>query len=120
MPQPRGSPRGSSRIAVSGIVQGVGFRPFVYDLANRLGLVGFVRNQTGGVLIEVEGESEFSRSISRRAHVANPPPLATDRRRSLVSRVPKGDAQLSHRGKPKRSAADRSSSLPTSPLAMTA
>ncbi len=44
--------------AVSGIVQGVGFRPFVYDLATRLGLNGFVRNETGGVLIEVEGESE--------------------------------------------------------------
>ncbi len=43
-------------IAVSGIVQGVGFRPFVYALAARLGLHGFVKNQTGGVLIEVEGE----------------------------------------------------------------
>ena len=46
-------------IAVSGIVQGVGFRPFVYDLATRLGLNGFVRNQTGGVLIEVEGETRI-------------------------------------------------------------
>ncbi len=44
-------------IDVSGIVQGVGFRPFVYDLATRLGLNGFVRNRTGGVLIEVEGEA---------------------------------------------------------------
>ena len=45
-------------IAVTGIVQGVGFRPFVHDLANRLGLLGFVRNQSGGVFIEVEGESD--------------------------------------------------------------
>jgi hydrogenase maturation protein HypF len=45
-------------IAVSGIVQGVGFRPFVYGLAARLGLHGFVKNQTGGVLIEVEGEDD--------------------------------------------------------------
>jgi hydrogenase maturation protein HypF len=34
----------------------VGFRPFVYGLAARHGLGGFVRNQTGGVVIEVEGE----------------------------------------------------------------
>jgi hydrogenase maturation protein HypF len=43
-------------ITVSGIVQGVGFRPFVYGVASRLGLHGFVKNQTSGVLIEVEGE----------------------------------------------------------------
>jgi hydrogenase maturation protein HypF len=45
-------------IAIKGIVQGVGFRPFVYDLATRLQLHGFVRNRTGGVLIEVEGEPQ--------------------------------------------------------------
>lgn len=45
-------------IAVSGLVQGVGFRPFVYGLAAKLGLHGFVRNQTDGVLIEVEGEPD--------------------------------------------------------------
>jgi hydrogenase maturation protein HypF len=44
-------------ITVDGIVQGVGFRPFVYGLAVELGLVGFVKNQTGRVLIEAEGES---------------------------------------------------------------
>src|SRR5262245_45028539 len=44
-------------ITVCGIVQGVGFRPFVYGLASHFGLRGFVRNQTSGVLIEVEGES---------------------------------------------------------------
>ena len=42
-------------IAVRGIVQGVGFRPFVYGLAGRLGLAGSVRNRAGEVLIEVEG-----------------------------------------------------------------
>ncbi len=44
-------------ILVRGIVQGVGFRPFVYNLATRLHLAGFVRNQTGTLFIEVEGES---------------------------------------------------------------
>jgi hydrogenase maturation protein HypF len=42
-------------ITVQGVVQGVGFRPFVYGLAVRLRLRGFVKNQTGGVRIEVEG-----------------------------------------------------------------
>ncbi|MCU0494892.1 MAG: carbamoyltransferase HypF [Chloroflexaceae bacterium] len=43
------------RIEVRGIVQGVGFRPFVYGLALRLGLAGFVRNDSDGVTIEAEG-----------------------------------------------------------------
>ena len=46
-------------IAVQGVVQGVGFRPFVYGLASRLKLYGSVKNRTGDVLIEVEGEAEF-------------------------------------------------------------
>ncbi len=44
------------RITVRGVVQGVGFRPFVYRLANDLGLGGFVRNTTNGVDIEIEGK----------------------------------------------------------------
>ncbi|MBX6311318.1 MAG: carbamoyltransferase HypF [Isosphaeraceae bacterium] len=77
-------------IAISGIVQGVGFRPFVYDLATRLGLHGFVRNQTGDVLIEVEGESQsldrfFAELISR------PPPLARIKDVRWVARLPRGD-----------------------------
>jgi hydrogenase maturation protein HypF len=42
---------------VTGTVQGVGFRPFVYGLAGRHGLAGFVLNDGGGVAIEVEGDS---------------------------------------------------------------
>lgn len=45
------------RIAVSGVVQGVGFRPFVYNLAVRHSLVGYVRNNAGSVEIEVQGSS---------------------------------------------------------------
>lgn len=45
------------RIFVEGIVQGVGFRPFVYGLATQYGLPGFVLNHSAGVkIIEVEGE----------------------------------------------------------------
>ena len=46
------------RFRVGGIVQGVGFRPFVYALATRHELAGFVLNDPAGVLIEVEGSPE--------------------------------------------------------------
>ena len=45
------------KIAVKGVVQGVGFRPFVYNLAKSLHLKGYVNNSSQGVTIEVEGES---------------------------------------------------------------
>ncbi len=43
-------------ITVQGIVQGVGFRPFIHELASQYQLNGFVKNRAGSVLIEVEGE----------------------------------------------------------------
>jgi len=46
------------RIAVRGAVQGVGFRPYVYRLATRLRLAGWVNNSPQGVFIEVEGPRE--------------------------------------------------------------
>jgi hydrogenase maturation protein HypF len=46
------------RIHITGIVQGVGFRPFVYGLARRYELKGWVRNTSAGVDIEVDGEQE--------------------------------------------------------------
>ena len=44
-------------IHINGIVQGVGFRPFVYALAKRFGLNGWVRNTSAGVDIELDGLS---------------------------------------------------------------
>ena len=49
------SPKSAWRITVRGVVQGVGFRPFVYRLAHRHALTGWVLNHSGGVDIEVEG-----------------------------------------------------------------
>ena len=62
-------------VRVEGVVQGVGFRPFVHQLAGRLGLDGFVGNDVEGVFAEVEGDAQavdaFVRALSEEA-----PPLA--------------------------------------------
>ena len=62
-------------IQVRGIVQGVGFRPFVYKLAKSLGLTGYVFNSSAGVTIEIEGGGseldEFLRTLKD-----DPPQLA--------------------------------------------
>src|SRR5450432_2663741 len=62
-------------IHVRGIVQGVGFRPFVYKLAWSLGLSGSVYNSSSGVTIEVEGgAAAIAEFVDRLQH--NPPALA--------------------------------------------
>ena len=62
-------------IRVEGVVQGVGFRPFVYSLATSLGLSGFVGNNVDGVFAEVEGSGEaVAKFMARLEHEA--PPLA--------------------------------------------
>ncbi len=66
---------GRRRIQVRGIVQGVGFRPFVYKLANDLGVGGFILNTSSGVTIEVEGdEAALDRFLQLLQ--SHPPPLA--------------------------------------------
>ena len=63
------------RLTVTGVVQGVGFRPFVYGLALKHGLNGFVGNDSGGVFIEIEGDlanlQAFYDTLTQ-----SPPPLA--------------------------------------------
>jgi hydrogenase maturation protein HypF len=63
------------RIQVRGIVQGVGFRPFIFSLANSQSLKGHVFNNSSGVLIDIEGDSS---SIDRFLDQikSNPPPLS--------------------------------------------
>jgi hydrogenase maturation protein HypF len=63
------------RLAVRGVVQGVGFRPFAHRLADRLGLAGWVRNRPGMVEIALEGPRDaIDRFVD--ALTAAPPPLA--------------------------------------------
>lgn len=63
------------RLRVTGTVQGVGFRPFVYRHAVALGLAGYVLNDSAGVLIEVEGPPDMVAELTRLLH-DDPPPLA--------------------------------------------
>ena len=52
-----------TQIWITGIVQGVGFRPFIYNLARKYELKGYVLNNTSGVNIEVEGENFHHRRV---------------------------------------------------------
>ena len=47
-----------AKITINGVVQGVGFRPFIFNLAKEKNLKGFIKNFESGVYIEVEGEKE--------------------------------------------------------------
>lgn len=65
----------TQKLLVSGQVQGVGFRPFIYRLATDLELTGWVRNTSGRVEILIQGEPERMREFASRL-VAQAPPLA--------------------------------------------
>ncbi|MGD8782378.1 MAG: carbamoyltransferase HypF [Ignavibacteria bacterium] len=61
------------RINVRGIVQGVGFRPFIYNLADKYNLSGFVGNNKSGVEIEVEGEEKLIQEFINDIRSKSPP-----------------------------------------------
>ncbi len=63
------------RFTVFGVVQGVGFRPFVHRIATELGLTGFVGNDSGAVFLEVQGPCARVDEFRRRLR-AEAPPLA--------------------------------------------
>ncbi|MFN2391175.1 MAG: carbamoyltransferase HypF [Pyrinomonadaceae bacterium] len=60
-------------LSIRGAVQGVGFRPFVYALAGRNALRGFVGNKSGGVFVEIEGREENLRCFLRTLREDSPP-----------------------------------------------
>ncbi len=61
------------RLRIRGAVQGVGFRPFIYWLAEELGLSGWVRNSPSGVTIEVEGARRDVEEFRHRVVSDKPP-----------------------------------------------
>ena len=79
------------RIRVSGTVQGVGFRPFVYRHALELGLSGHVLNDERGVEIVVEGPADAIAELIRRLR-EEPPPLARVESVSAADEAPTGES----------------------------
>lgn len=83
-------------ITLRGVVQGVGFRPFVHRLARENDLAGSVRNFSGGVVIEVEGSrdrvEEFYRRVSEDA-----PPMANVVEKRIQGQPPRGLGSFSVR-----------------------
>jgi hydrogenase maturation protein HypF len=82
-----------TRVRVEGTVQGVGFRPYVYRLAHELGLAGFVRNDSRGVLLEAEGDPGAVQELIRRLK-PEAPPLAAIERLATESLPPAGAAEF--------------------------
>jgi hydrogenase maturation protein HypF len=85
------------RIHVEGVVQGVGFRPFVHRLAAGLGLAGFVANDGDGVIIEVEGSGESIANFTEALRSAAPPAARVE---SLASSIVRATGERSFRISP--------------------
>ena len=82
--------RARRQIRIRGVVQGVGFRPFVHNLATRLGLAGWVLNSSAGVVAEVEGAPD---AVDRFVELvrAEAPPLARIEEMSVAEIEPVGE-----------------------------
>ncbi len=91
--QGRRRPLNARRLVLTGRVQGVGFRPFVYRLAHELQLAGHVRNLRGDVEVVIAGDTAaldaFARQVIERA-----PPLARPALRSSESCAPPESADF--------------------------
>lgn len=81
------------RLRVRGIVQGVGFRPFIYGLATRWNLAGCVLNDSSGVMIEVEGSAESLDSFQHTL-CAEAPPLARVDSIAVEQLPPRGETHF--------------------------
>ena len=86
-------PISRKQILIRGIVQGVGFRPFVYNLAQSLELSGYILNSSSGVTIEIEGpEANIEHFLDTLQK--NPPPLAQVTDIVRVELLPQGATQF--------------------------
>jgi hydrogenase maturation protein HypF len=78
------------RIIVTGVVQGVGFRPFVHNLATSLNLKGYVLNTSRGVMIDVESQEPERVGVFIERLPREIPPLALVERIEVASIDPRG------------------------------
>jgi len=81
------------QVRLRGIVQGVGFRPFVYNLAQRLNLAGYVLNDSSGLTVEVEGPGAAIEAFLA-ALGSEHPPLAWIQDRAITSLPLNGDREF--------------------------
>jgi len=85
------------KIAIGGVVQGVGFRPFVYNLARRHGLTGMVANTPAGVEIEVQGAPEVLAAFALALRDEAPPQAEIfTLTSSPLASAPEADFQIHH------------------------
>ena len=73
------------KINLTGVIQGVGFRPFVYHLAQRYGLKGFVLNSSAGVTLEIEGREHSVKAFLESLRSELPPLASIDKLESSKS-----------------------------------
>src|SRR5664279_5650004 len=81
------------QVRLRGIVQGVGFRPFVYNLARRLDLAGYVLNDSSGLIAEVEGARSAIDAFLEALGTEHPP-LAWIQDRAVTSLPPTGEGEF--------------------------
>ena len=63
-----------TKLTIEGIVQGVGFRPFIYNLAKHHNLKGYVLNNPQGVQVDIEGEPVDLKKFLKALPESLPPP----------------------------------------------
>jgi len=80
-------------VLVRGVVQGVGFRPFVFRLAHETGLAGFIGNSTDGVTIEIEGAEPRLREFLARLR-GDAPPMARIDSVAVEDRATTGESEF--------------------------
>ncbi|HIE11199.1 MAG TPA: carbamoyltransferase HypF [Kiritimatiellae bacterium] len=84
------------RICIRGVVQGLGFRPFIYRLATGIGLAGWVQNTPEGVTIEVQG-TRASLETFLLSVESHPPPLSQLQSITVSERNPEKDSTFTIR-----------------------
>ncbi|AVX20560.1 MULTISPECIES: carbamoyltransferase HypF [Carboxydocella] len=75
-------------VRIYGVVQGVGFRPFIYNLASKYQLSGLVGNDTQGVFLEIEGSEEVLNAFVQQIPIVAPPMAVIDKIEIINTELP--------------------------------